>query len=120
MDGIAERIQRRLAGENGDHPVYKSLAERLERIRQSAFSRSQDSVDYLSQIFVLAADLKNAETAEDESGEAGLDLLDPNVGALNQIFEEFKPEGVPVIIGEVVSDIDAIVKALSFPGWSET
>jgi len=108
------------AGANGDHPVYKSLAERLERIRLNAFSRSQDSIDYLSQIFVLAADLTNAENAEDESGEAGLDVLDPNVGALTQIFEEYKPESVPVIVGDVVRDIDAIVKAVSFSGWSET
>ncbi|MCQ9162973.1 type I restriction endonuclease subunit R [Arthrobacter sp. STN4] len=120
VDGISARIKKRLAGANGDHPVYKSLAERLERIRLSAFTRSQDSVDYLSQIFVLAADLTNAETAEDEEGEAGLDVLDPNVGALTQIFEEYKPAGVPVIIGEVVRDIDAIVKAVSFSGWSET
>ncbi|HEX9228755.1 MAG TPA: type I restriction endonuclease subunit R, partial [Arthrobacter sp.] len=120
VDGIADRIKKRLAGANGDHPVYKSLAERLERIRLNAFSRSQDSIDYLSQIFVLAADLTNAENAEDEAGEAGLDLLDPNVGALTQIFEEYKPEGVPVIVGEVVRDIDAIVKAVSFSGWSET
>lgn len=120
VDGIAGRIKKRLAGANGDHPVYKSLAERLERIRLNAFSRSQDSIDYLSQIFVLAADLTNAENAEDEEGEAGLDLLDPNVGALTQIFEEYKPEGVPVMVGEVVRDIDAIVKAVSFSGWSET
>ena len=120
VDNIASRIKKRLAGSNGDHPVYKSLAERLERIRQQAFSRSQDSIDYLGQIFVLAADLTRAENAEDESGEAGLDLLDPNVGALTQIFEEYRPEGVPVIVGEVVQAIDSIVKAVSFSGWSET
>ncbi|MHA7191114.1 type I restriction endonuclease subunit R [Arthrobacter sp. MDT2-16] len=120
VDGIAARIKKRLAGANGDHPVYKSLAERLEKVRLNAFSRSQDSVDYLSQIFVLAADLTNAETAEDESGEAGLDMLDPHVGALTQIFEEFKPKGVPVLVGDVVRDIDAIVKSVSYSGWSET
>ncbi|MBG6226497.1 type I restriction enzyme R subunit [Arthrobacter sp. CAN_A2] len=120
VDGIAARIKKRLAGANGDHPVYKSLAERLEKIRLNAFTKTQDSIDYISQIFVLATDVKNAETAEDEAGEAGLDLLDPNVGALTQIFEEFKPDGVPVIVGEVVRDIDSIVKSVSYSGWSET
>lgn len=37
-------------------------------------------------------------------------LAGPERGALTQIFEEYKSAGVPVIVGKVVADIDAIVK----------
>ncbi len=121
VDSIAERIKKRVAGPNGDHPAFKSLAERLERIRETTIQRAEDSVEYLRSIFVLAKDLKVAERAEDEEGERGLDLLpDPHIGALTQIFEEFKPEGTPVIIESVVKDIDTIVKDVSYSGWNDT
>lgn len=118
IDGIAERLKRRLAGANGAHTVYRGLAERLERLRASELARAQDSIEYLRELFTLAKDVKDAEQAEDEGGTAGLDLLpNPNIGALTQIFEEFKPENVPVLIGDVVSEIDRIVIEVSYPGW---
>src|SRR5665647_1095031 len=41
IDGIAERLKRRLAGANGTHTVYRGLAERLERLRASELARAQ-------------------------------------------------------------------------------
>src|SRR5262249_21900238 len=70
-------------------------------------------------LFTLAKDLTGAEQAEDATGREGLDLLpDPHVGALTQIFNEYAPKDTPVIIGRVVADIDAIVKEVSYDGWS--
>lgn len=118
IDGIAARLKRRLAGVNGAHTVYRGLAERLERLRVSELARAQDSIEYLRELFTLAKDVKDAEHAEDEGGAAALDLLpNPNIGALTQIFEEFKPENVPVLIGDVVTEIDRIVIEVSYPGW---
>ncbi|TFD28668.1 type I restriction endonuclease subunit R [Cryobacterium lyxosi] len=118
IDGIAARLKRRLAGANGNHTVYKGLAERLERLRASELARAKDSIEYLRELFTLAKDVKDAEHAEDEDGVDGLDLLpNPNIGALTQIFEEFKPENVPVLIGDVVTEIDRIVIEVSYPGW---
>lgn len=34
IDNIANRLKRRLSGDNGNHPAYKSIAERLERLRE--------------------------------------------------------------------------------------
>jgi len=121
VDAIAARLQRRLAGPNGDHHVYKSLAERLDQLRQRTVERSRDSMDILREIFELAKDVTAAEAAEDANGTRGLDLLpDPNVGALTQIFEEYAPKDTPVIVGQVVHDIDAIVKEVRYDGWSAT
>ncbi|WP_309108761.1 hypothetical protein [Arthrobacter sp.] len=84
-------------------------------------AKAHDSVDFLRDLLDLACDLAAAEEAEDESGTVGLDLLpDTNVGALTQIFEEYKPEGVPVIVGKVVTDIDAIVKEVRWDGWNNS
>lgn len=51
----------------------------------------------------------------------GLSLLpDPNIGALTQILEEYKPENTPILVSEVVKDIDAIVREVRYDGWSQT
>lgn len=120
LDTLVQRLQRRLAGENGGHVVYRTLAERLERLRKAALGRAEESVDYLRELLVLARDLTVAEKAEDEHGAAGLDLIDPNVGALTQIFNECAPKDAPVMIGEVVREIDVIVKEVRYDGWSAT
>jgi type I restriction enzyme R subunit len=121
VDNIASRLRKRLEGGNGSHPAYKSLSERLERLRERQLAKAHDSVDFLRDLLDLARDLAAAEKAEDTSGAAGLDLLpDPNVGALTQIFEEYRPEGVPVIVGKVVTDIDAIVKEVRWDGWNNS
>jgi type I restriction enzyme R subunit len=121
VDNIASRLRKRFEGDNDSHPAYKSLSERLDRLRERQLARAHDSVDFLRDLLDLARDLAAAEKAEDASGAAGLDLLpDPNVGALTQIFEEYKPEGVPVIVGKVVHDIDAIVKEVRWDGWNNS
>jgi type I restriction enzyme R subunit len=121
VDNIASRLRKRLTGDHGGHRTYKTLSERLERLRERQLAKAHDSVDFLRDLLDLARDLAAAEKAEDESGTEGLDLLpDPNVGALTQIFEEYKPEGVPVIVGKVVTDIDAIVKEVRWDGWNNS
>lgn len=121
IDSIAERIRRRLAGSQGDHEVYRSLSERLDRLRERVLTQARDSIEYLRELFTLAKDVTSAEQAEDTTGKEGLDLLpDPHVGALTQIFNEYAPENTPVIIGRVVVDIDAIVKEVRYDGWSHT
>lgn len=121
VDNIAERLKRRMAGPNGNHAVYRSLAERLEKLRERQFAKAQESISYLQEILKLAKDVAAAEKAEDDAGPEGLDLLpDPHIGALTQIFEEYKPADAPVILEKVVRDIDEIVKAVSWEGWTNT
>jgi len=121
IDSIAARLKKRLESGHPDHPVYKSFAERLDRLRERTLAAAEQSIEWLREAFTLAKDVTVAERAEDESGVAGLDLLpDPNVGALTQIFREFAPDDAPVMVGKVVSEIDEIVKEVRFDGWAAT
>ncbi len=119
LDTIDARIQRRLTV----HPagVYKSLAEQIERLRQQAIRKAEDSIDFLKQALEVARLAVQAERLE---AEGRLDeaeaLLDPHLGALTQIVDAYKPEGTPVIVDDVVRDIDTIVKQVRYTGWNET
>lgn len=121
VDSIAEKIKRSMKDSDEDHPVYTSLAERLEKLRLQALDAVEKSIDWLREAFELARDVTAAENAERESGEHGLDLLpDPHIGALTQIFNEFAPADSPAIIERVVKDVDAIVKQVRYDGWAAT
>ena len=61
------------------------------------------------------------ERADDDGDLDAVSVLpDPNVGALTQIFREYAPPDVPVIIENVVTDIDTIVRQVRFTGWTQT
>lgn len=119
LDTIDARIQRRLA--TRPHPDYQSLAEQIDRLRQQAIRKAEDSVDFLRQALEVA---RLAVQAERMEAEGTLDqaehLLDPHFGALTQIVDQYKPSGTPVIVTDVVRDIDTIVKQVRFTGWNET
>lgn len=121
IDSIAERLKKKLAGATGEHPVYKSPAGRLERLRERTLAAAQQSIDWLRQAFQLARDVTAAEKVDDESGREGLDLLpDPRVGALTQIFREYAPDDTPVMVERVVHVVDAIVREGRYDGWAAT
>ena len=116
---IDRRIQRLLA--EHPHPVYQSLADQLDRLRRQAITRAEDSIEFLKKALEVA---RAAVIAERLDGEGRLDeaehLLDPNIGALTQIVEQYKPTGTPVIVTDVVKDIDAIAKQVTYSGWNES
>ena len=62
------------------------------------------------------AERLDAEGRLDES----LHLLDPNIGALTQIVEQYKPAETPVIVTDVIRDIDAVAKQVTYSGWNES
>jgi type I restriction enzyme R subunit len=119
MTVIGGRIKRLMA--ERPHPVYESLAEQLERLRRQAIHRAEDSVEFLRRALEVA---RRAVMAERLDAEGRLDeaifLLDPNIGALTQIVEQYKPANTPVIITDLVREIDAIAKQVSYAGWSES
>lgn len=117
---IDNRIRRRL--EQSDHPVYRSLAEQIENLRKLAITRAEDSIEFLKRALEVARAAVEAERLEaagelDANTEA---LLDPNVGALTQIVEQYAPTDTPIVVTDVVRDIDTIVKQVRFSGWNET
>ena len=101
LQKLEERIQKRF-GDEISEKVWRSLAERLELLRLSRISSAEESVDFLKRLLELAKDLLEAEKADDEGRISEIKIIDPRKGALTQIFEEFRPEGTPVIIETVV------------------
>jgi hypothetical protein len=62
--------------------VYKSIAERLDQLRERTMGRSEDSLDILRDMFQLAKDVAIAEHAEDTEGTHGLTCCRTRTSAL--------------------------------------
>jgi type I restriction enzyme R subunit len=116
LQRLEGRIQARIAGTDG-MKVWKSLSERLELLRLSRISSAAESVEFLRYLLELARDLLEAERADDDGRIDEIKVVDPRKGALTQIFEEFKPEGVPLVIETVVEQVDALVQPVRGTGW---
>jgi type I restriction enzyme, R subunit len=113
---------------NPSNPKYRSLAERLEALRQNYIQTAEESVEFLKQLLELAREVVQADreqVAEEDAGavvgeeSTAVDSLlpDQRVGALTQIFEEYKPDVTPEIVERVVHEIDAVVMGARFAGW---
>jgi type I restriction enzyme R subunit len=120
LDTIGARIRRRLES-SGNHPVYVALSERLERLRHRQLSQASASVEFLHEILDLAQQVTAVERADDTGELDSVSVLpDPNVGALTQILREYAPPDIPLIVENVVTDIDTIVRQVRFTGWTHT
>jgi type I restriction enzyme R subunit len=116
LQRLEERIKARIAGTDGIK-VWRSLAERLELLRLSRISTAAESVEFLRQLLELAKNLLEAERADDEGRIDEIKVVDPRRGALTQIFDEYKPEGVPFVIETVVEQVDSLVQPVRGTGW---
>lgn len=116
---IDRRIARLIA--DHPHPIYQSLAEQIERLRRQAINRAEDSVEFLKKALQIAKTAVQAERLDaDGRLDASLRLLDPNIGALTQIVEQYKPANTPVIVTDVVRDIDSIARQVTYSGWNDS
>jgi type I restriction enzyme R subunit len=117
LDSIAKRLARKLAGVTV-HPLYESLAERLEQLRQTKIIDATQSVEYLKRILELARDVARADRAEREGRLDEVAILpDPRLGALTQTFLEYQPDFAPQILESVIEKIDALVLQTRYTGW---
>lgn len=116
LQRLEERIKARMAGDDG-LKVWMSLVERLELLRLSRISSAAESVEFLRHLLELAKDLLEAERADDEGRIDQVKVVDPRKGALTQIFEEFKPQGVPFVIESMVEQVDSLVQPVRGTGW---
>jgi type I restriction enzyme R subunit len=113
---LEERIKRRF-GDGPADKVWRSLSDRLEMLRLSRISSAEESVEFLKLLLKIAKDVLEAEKADDEGRIADIKVVDPRKGALTQIFEEFRPDGVPVVIENVVEQVDSLVSPVRGTGW---
>lgn len=116
LDRLEERLRVKLTGPN-PHPVWRSLSERLEDLRRSKIDSAAASVEFLKRLLEVAKDLVVAEKAEADGHLDEIKVIDPDRGALTQILEEYAPAGTPMIVENVVEQIDGIVRPIKGTGW---
>jgi len=116
LQTLEERLRRKLGGR--PHPVWVSLADRLEALRQAKLQTAAASVEFLKRLLEVARALVEAEKREAEGTLDEMSVLpDPHKGTLTQILQEYAPEHTPALIENVVEQIDAIVRPVRGTGW---
>jgi type I restriction enzyme R subunit len=96
-------------------PVFKSLSERLEALRDKAEKGLIASIDFVKELCKIAKETIQAEKEMDD------ELQDKTPqAALTDLFLELKTDQTPAVVERIVTDIDAIVRVVRFPGWQNT
>lgn len=107
---VAKRLQRHL-----DDPRFKSLAERLEDLRNKHERGLLVSVDFLKELLTLAKDVVETEKTTPSINEQERDKA-----ALTELFENVRNDNTPIIAERIVSDIDEIVQNVRFEEWQNS
>lgn len=97
------------------NPKFKKLSELLEELRDRAEKGLITSIEFVKELCKIA---KETVQAEKELAEE-LENKSP-MAALTELFLELKTEETPAVVERIVSDIDQIVRVVSFPGWQKT
>lgn len=116
---IEGRLQKKMTGTD-THPVWRTLSERLEELRRAHIAGAAESVEFLKRLLDVARQFVEAERAEADGRLDDFVVLDPHIGALTQILEEYAPADTPVIVANVVKEIDAIVRPIRGSRWQES
>jgi type I restriction enzyme R subunit len=116
VDSLAARIRKKLEGSGPNSAAYRSIAERLDQLREQMITNADDSIAWLVKLFNVGTDLKTVEDADSEGVLA--DLPDPNVGMLTRIFEEHKPAGMTVLVSQIAKEVDHLVSHAVHPQWT--
>lgn len=107
---LAKRFEDRI-----NLPVFKSLSERLEALRDKAEKGLIASIDFVKELCKIAKETLQAEKGLEQ------DLQDKSPkAALTELFLELKSDETPAVVERIVADIDAIVRIVRFPGWQTT
>lgn len=100
---------------HGNMPAFKSLSERLEDLRSRAEQGLITSIEFVKELCKIAKDTVQAEKDLQED----LQEITPKA-ALTELFLEMKSDKTPAVVERIVTDIDAIVRIVRFPGWQTT
>jgi type I restriction enzyme R subunit len=96
-------------------PVFKSLSERLEKLRDKAESGLIASIEFIKELCQIAK-----ETVQAEKELESLILEKTPKAALTELFLELKNDKTPAVVERIVDDIDSIVRVVRFEGWQNT
>ena len=101
--------------DRADLPVFKSLSERLETLRDKAEKGLIASIDFVKELCKIAKETLQAEKDLEQARQE----KSPKA-ALSELFIELRSEETPAVVERIVTDIDAIVRIVRFPGWQGT
>ena len=97
-----EKMLRLRLGEHKDNPNYKKFAEKLDELRERMAQNLISSIDFLKQLLEMAKELleeeKKVEQPQDKRAQAR--------AALTDLFQSIKTDETPIIVEQVVNDID--------------
>ncbi|MDP6746948.1 MAG: HsdR family type I site-specific deoxyribonuclease [Candidatus Poribacteria bacterium] len=102
-----------------DQEKFRALSERLEELKNRHRQGLIVSIEFLKELLNLAREIVEMEQqvgAEDspvESEEQGK-------AALTELFEDVKNPDTPIIVENLVNDVDQIVRVVRFDGWQKT
>lgn len=99
---------------HADDPRFIELGKRLEELKEKHYRNAITSIEFLKELLKLARETVALER------ETKAQPVDNSKEALTQLFEECKVEKTPVIIKQIVEDIDNVVKVTRFEGWQWT
>lgn len=95
-------------------PVIR-VSERLEELRDKAEKGLISSIEFVKELCKIAKETVQAE----KEIEAQQQEKTPKA-ALTELFLELKTDKTPVVVERIVTDIDAIVRVVRFPGWQQS
>ena len=97
-----EKMLRLRLGEHKGNPNYKKFAEKLDELRERMAQNLISSIDFLKQLLEMAKELleeeKRVEQPQDKRAQAR--------AALTDLFQSIKTDETPIIVEQVVNDID--------------
>ncbi len=110
-----ERILIKRFRRHAGNPKFIKLSERLEELRNKAEQGLISSIEFVKELCKLAKETVQAEKELDEF----LQEKTPQA-ALTELFLELKTDQTPAVVERIVTDIDAIVRTVRFPGWQQS
>jgi type I restriction enzyme R subunit len=111
---IEKWITARIAKHLGN-PTFIELGQRLNALRDQYAHSQQASLDFLKALFELARD-----TVAAEKEVAAIPREEQGKAALTELFESLKGDETPIIVENVVNEVDEVVRAVRFEGWQNT
>jgi len=110
-----EKILIKRFNKHADNPTFKKLSDRLEEIRNKAEQGLITSIEFVKELCKLAKETVQAEKELQEEL-----LAKTPQAALSELFLEIKTDETPAVVERIVTDIDAIVRIVRFPGWQKS
>ena len=97
-----EKMLRLRLGEHVGDPKYKRFAEKLDELREKMNQSMISSIDFLKQLLSMAKDLLEEEKKVDQPQDKRAQAR----AALTDLFQSIKTDETPVVVENVVNDID--------------